>query len=317
MMPAVQQPPVNLDAAAPARLSTRQWREIALLTLGAVALFLAVRRLPTGTNLAHVDFQAPGGNIIQFCDPANPAFIPVVAVKSPVTMQLATDVPPAAGRPLHVTLHLRTFTGRPIAPEDLLEVHTKLLHVMVVDPSLRDYQHLHPAPGRQPGEWDFAMTPGRAGLYRVFADFTPAATARGLYASAEFTVPGQPDIPPPADNWTYEDDGLRFTLTPDAPFRARDVVNLTLTVAATEGRRPVPLEPVMGAYAHLVAFDQGRTGFAHIHPQQTDLSRRPDLYQPRLTFKVQIPQAGRFVIWSQIKVAGRERFAPFWFEVTP
>jgi hypothetical protein len=73
----------------------------------------------------------------------------------------------------------------------------------------------------------------------------------------------------------------------------------------------------MGAYAHLVAFDQGRTGFAHIHPQQTDLSRRPDLCQPRLTFKVQIPQAGRFVIWSQINTDDRERFAPFWFEVAP
>ena len=297
-------------------LSGSQKTQIALLTLGAVALFIAVRRLPTGTNLAHVDFQAPGGNLIQFCDPANPAFIPVVAVKSPVTMRLATDLPPAAGRPLHVTLELRTFTGRPIAPEDLLEVHTKLLHLLVVDPSLRDYQHIHPTPGRRPGEWDFTVTPHRAGGYRVFADFTPAATARGLYASAEFTVPGRPDLPPPADNWTYEADGLRFTLTPDAPIRVRDVVNLTLTVESAAGRQPVPLEPVMGAYAHLVAFDQGRTGFAHIHPQQTDLTRRPGLDQPRLTFKVQIPQAGRFVIWSQVKVGGRERFAPFWFEVT-
>jgi hypothetical protein len=308
-----------IDGAAAARppLSRRQWRQIGFLTLGAVALFVVVRRLPTGTNLAHVDFQAPGGNVIQFCDPANPAFIPVVAVKSPVTMQLTTDVPPATGRRLHAVLNLRTFTGRPIAPEDLLEVHTKLLHLMVVDPSLRDYQHIHPVPGRRPGEWDFTVTPRRAGLYRVFADFTPAATGRGLYASAEFTVAGQPDVPPATDNWMYEADGLRFTLTPDAPIRVRDVVNLTLTVESAEGHRPVPLEPVMGAYAHLVAFDQARSGFAHIHPQQVDLSQHPDLYRPQLTFKVQIPQAGRFVIWSQIRVGGRERFAPFWFEVTP
>ena len=294
-----------------------QWRQIALLTLGAVALFMALRRLPTGTNLAHVDFQAPGGNIIQFCDPANPAFIPVVAVKSPVTMRLATDVPPATGRVVRVTLNLRTFTDRPIAPEDLLVVHTKLLHVMVIDPSLRDYQHIHPVPGRRPGEWNFDLTPRQAGLYRVFADFTPVATARGLYASAEFTVPGKPDVPPAEDNWTCESGGLRFTLAPDAPFRVRDVITLTFTVESVDGRRRVPLEPVMGAYAHLVAFDQGRSGFAHIHPQQVDLSRRPDPYRPQLTFKVQIPQPGRYVIWSQVKIDGRERFAPFWFEVAP
>jgi hypothetical protein len=298
-------------------LSTRQWRQITLITLGAVVLFIAARRLPTGTNLAHADFQAPGGNIIQFCDPANPAFIPVVAIKSPVTMRLATDFPPATERVVHVTLNLRTFTGRPIAPEDLLVVHTKRLHVMVIDPSLRDYQHIHPVPGRWPGEWDFDMTPRRAGLYRVFADFTPVATARGLYASAEFTVPGRPDVPPAADNWTYEDEGLRFTLSPDAPFRVRDVITLTLTVESVGGRRRVPLEPVMDAYAHLVAFDQGRSGFAHIHPQQVDLNRLPDPSRPQFTFKVQIPRAGRYVIWSQVKVDGRERFAPFWFEVAP
>ena len=298
-------------------ISPRQWRQIAFITLGAVALFIAVRRLPTGTNLAHVDFQVPGGNIIQFCDPANPAFIPVVAVKSPVTMRLVTDVPPATGRVVHVTLNLRTFTGRLIAPEDLLVVHTKLLHVMVVDPSLRDYKHIHPVPGRRPGEWDFDMTPRRAGLYRVFADFTPVATARGLYASAECTVPGKPDVPPAEDNWTYEDEGLRFTLTPDAPFRVRDVITLTLTVESVGGHRPVPLELVMGAYAHLVAFDQGRSGFAHIHPLQAGLNQPLDPVRPQLAFKVQIPQPGRYVIWSQVKIDGRERFAPFWFEVAP
>ncbi|MDD2763587.1 MAG: hypothetical protein PHE83_06395 [Opitutaceae bacterium] len=306
-----------VEATARPAVAPYQWRQIAFLTLAAVALFVLVRRLPTGTNLSHVDFQTPGGNVIQFCDPANPAFIPVVAVKSPVTMQLATAVPPSIGRPLPVTLRLRTITGRLIAPEDLLVTHTQLLHLMVVDPSLRDYQHLHPVPGRTPGEWDLTLTPQRGGIYRIFADFTPAVTARGLYASAELAVPGKPDIPPAADNLAYETDGLRFTLTPDTPFQARAVVTLTLTVESAAGRQPVPLEPVMGAYAHLVAFDAARSGFAHIHPQETDLRRHPDLYRPRLTFKVQIPQAGRYVIWSQIKTGGQERSAPFWFGVAP
>lgn len=298
-------------------LSGRQKAQIALITAAAVALFLIMRLLPTGTNLAHVDFQVPGGGIIQFCDPANPQFIPVVAVRSPVAMNLVTDAPPAAGRLLHVTLSLRTITGKPIAPEDLLVAHTRKLHVMVVDPSLRDYQHLHPVPGRAPGDWEFAVTPQRAGLYRVFADFTPAATGRGLYASAEFVAPGKPDAPPAADNWICETDGWRFTLTPDTAFQARKVVGLTLMVETAQGQQPVVLEPVMGAYAHLVAFDQNRSGFAHIHPQPVDPGKPLDPDRPQLTFQVQIPQAGRYVIWSQVQIGGRERFAPFWFEVAP
>ena len=151
----------------------------------------------------------------------------------------------------------------------------------------------------------------------MFADFTPAATGRGLYAAAEFLVPGTPDLPPTADNWVSESDGLRFTLAPDAPVRARAVVGLTLTVEAAGGGRPGPLELVMGAYAHLVAFDVARSGFAHLHPEPVDRGAPPDVDRPQLKFRVQIPQPGRFVIWSQIKVGGRERLAPFWFEVAP
>ena len=304
-----------MNASLP--FSERQKRQIAVITAGAIALFVAVRLLPTGTNLAHADFQVSGGSSLKFCDPANPAFIPVVAVKSPVTMTLVTDIPPAPGRRLHVVLTLRTASGKPIAPVDLLVTHTQRLHLMVVDPSLRDYQHIHPVPGRVPGEWEADLTPARSGRYLVFADFTPAATARGLYASAEFSVPGTPDLPPTTDNWVYEADGLRFTLAPDVPFRARAVVTLTLTVESAGSRRPVQLEPVMDAYAHLVAFDIARSGFAHIHPQQVDLNQHPDPYRPQLNFRVQIPQSGRFVIWSQTKIGGQERFAPFWFEVEP
>jgi hypothetical protein len=298
-------------------LRGKQKRQVALITAGALVLFVLVRHLPTGTNLAHVDFQGPGGRSLQFCDPANPAFMPVLSVRSPVTLTLAPDSPPSAGRPMRVVLFLRTASGKAIGPQDLLVTHTRLLHLMVVDPGLRDYQHLHPEPGNSPGEWTVEFTPRRAGRYRVFADFTPAATARGLYAAAELEVPGNADLPPAEDNWVYEADGWRFTLAADAPLRARAVVNLALTVEAAGGPLPLRLEPVMGAYAHLVAIDAARSGFAHLHPRQSDLNQALDSLRPRLAFQVQIPDAGRYVVWSQVKIDGQERFAPFWIEVEP
>lgn len=299
-------------------LDSTAWRQIIGLSLGAVAVFVGFRLLPTGTNLSHADFQVAGGNSIEFCDPANPQFIPVVAVRSPVTLTLTTAAKPMAGHAVDATVVLRTAEGKIIAPVDLLVSHTRKLHLMAIDPSLTDYQHVHPDSGPN-GEWNFSFTPRHAGLYRIFADFTPAATSRGLYASVDVTVGGHAPVvsPPPPGLWQASVDGYSFRLTPaKRPIVARAVTDLKLTITREDGR-PVGLEPIMDAFAHLVAFNDQRTGFAHLHPKETDLSKPPDAMQPALTFRIQIPEAGRYVIWAQIIAGGRERFAPFWFDVEP
>jgi len=298
------------------------WRSIALITLGAIALYLGFRFMPTGTNLSHMDFRVGDTNSIEFCDPLNPQFIPVVAMRSPVEMTLATaDASVVPGREGRFTVTLKTSSGKRIAPEDLLVTHTRLLHLLIIDPWLDDYQHVHPEPGREPGEWSFAFTPRREGVYRVFADFTPAATARGLYASVDLAVGGSRTptgltmVMRHEPALTAEREGYRFILTPAATsLRTGQTLDLKFTLVNTQGGR-VPLEPVMGAFAHLVAFDEARSGFAHLHPAEADLTRPPDATHPELNFKITIPQPGRYIIWSQVNLAGREVFAPFCIEV--
>ena len=300
------------------------WRQLVWITLGALAIFAALRLLPTGTNLNHMDFRVTAKNSIDFCDPLNPQFIPVVAAASPVTMTLQnTGAEPAPGTEARFTLTLKTASGKPVAAEDLLVAHTRKLHLLIVDPWMDDYQHVHPEPGRTRGEWTFAFTPKREGRYRVFSDFTPAATGRGLYAFADVPV-GRAGLPAGFtmvmqhdDAWVADLDGYHFALTPAAiPIRERLPADLKLTITRVGGGA-VPLEPVMGAFAHLVAFDEARSGFAHLHPMEADLLKRPDAAQPALNFKLTIPRAGRYVIWAQVNLGGREVFAPFWFEVEP
>jgi hypothetical protein len=314
------------------------WVRVGRITVIAILVFLGMRWLPTGTNLSHMDFRVDpkAGNAIEFCDPLNPQFIPVVAARSPVTLALTTAEPPVAGRPVRASLVMRTGSGKPVAPEDLLVTHTRRLHLLLVDPTLTDYQHVHPEPGRGPGEWTFGFTPRVAGLYRVFSDFTPAATGRGLYASVDRDVgrapePGaagerldswilaaktgeearSPAVPPPGAG------GYRFALTPASrPVRAGQPVDLTFAVTRDDGGA-VPLLPVMDALAHLVAFDEGRSGFAHLHPADPDPARPPDVRRPVLAFKLTIPAAGRYVIWAQINLGGRETFVPFNLDVVP
>ncbi len=297
-------------------LDQTQRRQITVITAVALAIYVAVRLLPTGTSLSHMDFRVTGNGALEFCDPANPQFIPVVKVRSPVVMALQAGHEPALNQPVDFTLTLRTASGKAIAPEDLLVAHTQKLHLMVVDPTLSDYQHIHPRPGRHPGEWVFTMAPARTGLYRVFADFTPVATARGLYASAEFTVPGKVAIVSRSPNTTWQAGGYNFELVVPPVFRARQPAELRLRVESQGTvKEPVPLEPVMGAFAHLVAFDEARSGFAHLHPNEIDLAKPPDRLRPELTFKVTIPQPGRYVIWSQVKIEGDQIFVPFWVDV--
>ena len=308
--------------ASGSALGSAQRRQIAWITAAAIGVFLTFRFLPTGTNLNHMDFRVDAKNSIDFCDPANPQFIPVVAAASPVKMTLQTLAEPTAKNEVRATLTLVTASGKPIAPEDLVVMHAKKLHLLISDPSLTDYQHVHPEPTRTPGEWSFAFTPRYGGTYRVFADFTPAATNRSLYANADLVVRGA--APTSAElvkaklpAWSAERAGYRFALVPSAqPIRARQLVDLKFIVTKLDGGR-VPLEPIMGAYAHLVAFDESRSGFAHLHPMETDVTRPPDAVKPMFSFKITIPTAGRYVIWAQVNLGGRETFAPFWFDVGP
>lgn len=297
-------------------LTPAQRRSLGLITVAALGLYLGVRLLPTGSNLNHMDFRVTEKGAIEFCDPANPQFIPVVAVKSPVALALRAEGLLAPNQPQRFTLVMTTASGKPIGPADLVVAHTKKLHLLVIDPTMNDYQHLHPEPGRKDGEWVFELTPARTGRYLVFADFTPAATGRGLYASAEFTVPGAVPRVIRQTNWDYSAGPYRFALSSLLTLRAGIPNGLKLAVARPDGR-PVPLAPVMGAFAHLVMFDEERTGFAHLHPDQADLAQPPDPVKPELTFKVTVPRAGRYVVWSQLLVEGREMFVPFWVDVLP
>jgi len=302
------------------RLGSSQKRRIAVITLAAAALFVVMRLLPTGTNLSHMDFRVQGANVIEFCDPANPQFLPVVAVKSPVTLTVAAAGPARAGADVAATLTLTTFSGKPIAPQDLLLVQTRRIHLLITDPSLEDYQHVHPDPGARPGQWRFRFRPRFGGMYRFFADFTPVATNRGLYAEAEMAVDGPPSpvaAGSQAASWEARQGGYVFTLSPGSlPIRAGVPASLRLAIRRVAGG-PVPLSPVMGAFAHLVAFDARRSGFAHIHPNGEAVTRHPDPARPQFTFRLAIPSPGRYVIWSEVNLGGSETFAPFWFDVSP
>ena len=80
---------VSAPATIPAPVS---WRQVTLLSVGALVLYFAFRALPTGTNLHSGDFNLRGKGMVELCDPANPQFVAVTTDRSPVSMSLRSEV---------------------------------------------------------------------------------------------------------------------------------------------------------------------------------------------------------------------------------
>ncbi|MGH8016677.1 MAG: hypothetical protein ACREIA_00020 [Opitutaceae bacterium] len=320
----------------------RAWKLTAVFTLAAAGVFLGLRRLPLASGSLHyTDFHAGGKTFLEFCEPGSPQFVPVDRVRSPVTLSIAPKGHPVAGERMRATLQLLAASGEPVTADDLLVVHTQKLHLLLVDPSLDDYHHVHPVATGEPGEFRFEFIPRAAGVYRVFGDFTPRATGRALYAGASIEVlpadPGGTTSPAAAGSaaggneddtevvppgiverriWSeIEKDGHVFSLNASkTPLRINETSELTLRVSRRDGGA-VELEQVMDAKAHLVAFDAQRSGFAHLHPKESSSTRSSG--GEELGFTLNLADPGYYRLWAQVKLEGREIYAPFGLTVEP
>jgi hypothetical protein len=83
--------------------------------------------------------------------------------------------------------------------------------------------------------------------------------------------------------------------------------------AADENGKVLALRPVMGAFAHMVAFDPELRGFAHLHPLENILpADASDSHQGALTFSFNPPKNGFYRLWAQVRIGEEaETFIPF------
>ena len=111
--------------------------------------------------------------------------------------------------------------------------------------------------------------------------------------------------------YTFE---LKFEEEPPAaghPHKAR------MTVTGPDGKPFAKLEPVMGAFAHLVGFSEDRTEIAHIHPLGQEPGTAAERGGPTLEFQTDFATGGYQKLFAQVQIDGRPLFAPFGIDVTP
>tara|TARA_B110000285_G_scaffold123635_1_gene139665 strand:- start:9727 stop:10656 length:930 start_codon:yes stop_codon:yes gene_type:complete len=287
-----------------------------VLTLVFVAAYFALRALPDAQcGFLHYEEVVNADGSVEFCATNHAGFLDLTRLKYPVEMNISLDDEAAVGVAQEVTLELLTSGGMSIAPHELALTHTKKMHVMVVDPSLQDYHHVHPQPDGLNGQYTFEFTPNRAGTYQVFVEIVPLRTRRQIIATGTIEVGGV------ASTMKFERqiesivDGLRFSLGDMPAERMRTGVDyrFELDVTAADGSI-VELQDVMGAQGHMVAFDAAGKGFAHMHPIGSVVSAR-SLESPELAFLFNVPNPGWYRVFAQVQVSGREVFGHFDLEV--
>ena len=196
--------------------------------------------------------------------------------------------PLVVGQPCRFEMNIKQADGSPLSADDVALSHTRKIHLLAVDPSLGDYQHLHPeADPLFKGIWRFTLTPRKAGKYKVYLDFIPIRSPRRVLLAASFEVAGQADdFKSNHISNLVKEKGRTFRFQITEP---EEVGKYLVYFYADENA--MGTKPVMGAFAHVVAFEPSLDGFAHLYPLNTSLQNPPKMLvmAPFFSFKMVPP----------------------------
>ena len=145
-------------------------------------------------------------------------------------------------------------------------------------------------------------------------DLIPLRSPRRVLLAAQFEVPGESGVAQASETSLIVQKGDReFLLDASTVEGSNDDWLLTFSALDKNGK-DLPLKPVMGAFAHLVAFEPNTAGFAHLHPLEYEPPKsKEDSRIGPLSFNFKSPAPGNYRLWAQIKVGQdeEETFLPF------
>ncbi len=228
------------------------------------------------------------------------------------------SAPLEPGKRVEVDVSFAGPKGEPLGAPDFKVVHEQRIHLLIIDESLTDYHHEHPATRADGPGLRFSFTPRKPGPYRVFADVVPEATRRQLYLMADLSAGARGE--PISNRETVTKaavDGYTFEIELSGALREGEPSSGVLSIRDRAGEEVKNLEPVMGAYAHLVGFFDDRVSVEHVHPMGPEPAKPTDRGRGTLKFRFTPKRSGLMRFFAQVKLEGTERFAPFTLQVAP
>ncbi len=298
---------------SPKESGMREWIQVSAITVPFCLAYPLLRSLPdTECALLHYDSVKGGSDSSELCRSEEAFFLDLDRVRFPVEMELVTEGEVELGKEARLSLSFSTDGGSRIYPWELATVHTEKIHLLAVDSTLQDYHHVHPRPVASTGVYLFTLTPRRSGPYTIFAEIVPLASRSVVITKSRFHVLGEqlgesdrlPTLSSEVGDYRF-----KLDLLSGSGLQVDKVNSLRLRVTHRNDAKSVRLEKIMGAYAHMVAFDPAGKGFAHMHPINEGSGVGSNEVQ--FSFSVRTDLPGLYRIWAQLKANGREIFAPF------
>ena len=174
------------------------------------------------------------------------------------------------GRRNPAVLHLEhKGSGFPVMIDELDVDYGEPIRLLMIDPMLNDYHQEFPLPMERPGDYIFTMTPHTPCTYKVWADVDTVSSGEQYVTT---NIPGSEDCHHGKIRRTYtmEDkvSGYIFQLSFDdgKSLAVGKDTTVKLAVRKQNGVYFSELEPIKGAFAHVVGFYDDYKTVTILHP---------------------------------------------------
>ncbi len=210
---------------------------------------------------------------------------------------------------LKYEFQLQDLKGSSVSPKNLKIAHEKKLHLIVYDPSLKEFQHVHPEfDGKL---WSAKLKFSTNGNYWIWAQGTLTDKTE-FNASARLNVKEGKTAwpaPPKLEDLRNGSDGSSVATLDSMKIEAGKEVMLNITLSRND-KTKTQLAPYLGAFAHIVAVPESGDDLIHVHPMP---GSSPDQGMIHSSF----PKAGGYRLWIQYKDGGRLITVPLSVHVNP
>jgi len=204
--------------------------------------------------------------------------------------------------------------NKPVTLQDLQEAHTQKVHLLIIDDALEDYSHIHPKALRDPGVYQFEWNPKKEQAnYRVWADLFPVNLNKQEYVISDLISSNNKKAKRNQTTILKNSvDGYSFAMDFETKPLYKGKGTMGKIIVTDPNKNPVKnLEPIMGAFAHIVGFSNDFKTVTHLHPMGKEPSNTTDRGGPKLEFHIEPAKIGFLKIFAQVKINGKELFVPF------
>ncbi len=241
------------------------------------------------------------------------AFISSIAVagapvQNRVIVAPASNLALEAGTIRYVFNLVDETTHKSLSETDLVETHTKILHLIAYDSSRHEFNHVHPQFDGH--SWSVDLELSTNGKYLVWAQGQLADGTEFSTATKAEVVHGKSEIPvaPLGDVRKGKDQATILELSP-GQLKAGKMAMLGFRVFRDDGQQPL-MSPYLGAVAHVIAASPDGDELVHVHPME---GNKPNTGMIHATFQT----AGDYRIWVQFMDRGELKTIPLSVRVNP